>query len=393
MASAASPAPATAPLLDEQLDRLAAFEPTHLPVISLYLNTQADEHGKDQFETFLRKEFNRQAESFSKRSPERESFDRDVERIREWLTTQLQPSANGAAIFACSGKDNFFEAIQLSAPIDEHQLYVYNQPYLYTLARLYDQFPRYIAVVADTNQARVYVVGMRAVETSFEMHNPKMQRTKVGGWSQARYQRHVENFQSQHVKELMETLDYIVREEKIDKILIGGDQVFVSFLRDQLTPTLSDKIVDVLKLDIRTPEKQVLEDTLAALSDLNTETDADKVSRFLDAWRARGLAAAGVEDVMRAFVNGQVEELLLTANLEQTHTEPEPLRADLAPQAADTAQITGGGTVPVLLPDELVTRARQTGAKVTFIEDPTLLANVGGVGAMLRFKLKREVKG
>jgi peptide subunit release factor 1 (eRF1) len=34
----------------------------------------------------------------------------------------------------------------------------------------------------------------------------------------------------------------------------------------------------------------------------------------------------------------------------------------------------------------LVTRARQTGARVTFIEDPALLSGVGGVGALLRYR-------
>jgi len=37
--------------------------------------------------------------------------------------------------------------------------------------------------------------------------------------------------------------------------------------------------------------------------------------------------------------------------------------------------------------DELIVRMRQTSAKVRFIEDATLLAPIGGVGAFLRFKL------
>jgi peptide subunit release factor 1 (eRF1) len=37
--------------------------------------------------------------------------------------------------------------------------------------------------------------------------------------------------------------------------------------------------------------------------------------------------------------------------------------------------------------DLLLTRARQTGAHVTFIEDAALLRSVGGVGAMLRYQV------
>ena len=37
--------------------------------------------------------------------------------------------------------------------------------------------------------------------------------------------------------------------------------------------------------------------------------------------------------------------------------------------------------------NQLVTLARQTSASVRFIEDPALLAEVGGVGAFLRFRV------
>ena len=43
-------------LLAEQIDRLAAFAPTELPVISLYLNAQSDDHGRDHFASFVKKE-------------------------------------------------------------------------------------------------------------------------------------------------------------------------------------------------------------------------------------------------------------------------------------------------------------------------------------------------
>ena len=39
----------------------------------------------------------------------------------------------------------------------------------------------------------------------------------------------------------------------------------------------------------------------------------------------------------------------------------------------------------VKLADELVTRAEQTSARIRFIENAELLADIGGVGALLRF--------
>lgn len=50
-------------MLMNYLDELAAFEPTGYPFISLYLNLQPDQHGRDNFESFVRKEFKAKAKS------------------------------------------------------------------------------------------------------------------------------------------------------------------------------------------------------------------------------------------------------------------------------------------------------------------------------------------
>jgi hypothetical protein len=56
--------------LNRHLDELAAFEPNEFPFVSLYLNTQADQHGRDNFAPFVRKEFSRRAKTFPVNSPD-----------------------------------------------------------------------------------------------------------------------------------------------------------------------------------------------------------------------------------------------------------------------------------------------------------------------------------
>ena len=104
-------------LLTKDLDELAAFEPNGFPFISLYLNTQADHHGRDNFKPFVRKEFSSRAKTFPVDSVERVGFERDAARIEKYLEKELRASANGLAVFACAGADNYFKAIQLDAPI------------------------------------------------------------------------------------------------------------------------------------------------------------------------------------------------------------------------------------------------------------------------------------
>jgi peptide chain release factor subunit 1 len=346
-------------LLAAQIDSLAAFAPTELPVISLYLNTQSDEHGRDHFASFVKKELHTRAGTFAPQSAAHASFLRDVERIENYLATELRPSTNGLALFACAGAEGFFETVQLNAPLERHEIYVDRQPHLYTLALVNEQFPRYAAVVADTDSARLFVFGLSSTISEDQVESPKMSRTQAGGWSQARYQRRMENNHQQHAKEVLEVLDRVVRKEKIQYIVFAGDQVVIPLLQKQLSPFLAAKVIDVLRLDMRTPERLVLEATLAAMRRQDARDNSEKVEHLIGDYRSGGLAVVGVPDVLAALSKGQVEEVLLST-------------------------VSGGESDK--MSETILAQARQTGARYRLIEDATLLSAVGGVGASLRYR-------
>ena len=43
-------------------------------------------------------------------------------------------------------------------------------------------------------------------------------------------------------------------------------------------------------------------------------------------YRARGLAVVGLHETLEALANGQVEELLISGALEESHSEPEEVQ-------------------------------------------------------------------
>jgi peptide chain release factor subunit 1 len=383
--------------LTEQIDRLAAFEPAPYPVVSLYLNTQSGPVGRDQHQQFIRKEFKARSRTYPANSPERESLDRDLERIERYLETELQPSANGVAVFACSAGE-MFEPIQLTAPIEQHWLYIGDQPHLYPLARLESQHPRYAAVVADTNSARILVFAAAELVTEREVKGVKTRRTSQGGWSQARFQRHISEFHQQHAKEVVEALDRIVQSEGINEVIIVGDEVITPLLRAEMSKTLADKVVDHLKLDSHAPTADVLKASLEAMQKLSERTDREKVDAAIGQYRAGGLGVVGPEETLSALLKGQVDELLLTSAMGQLKPLPNGNGAHASANDAVLAEpavdvVSAGGEAPeaapevVRLADELVTKAKQTGARITFIEDASLLARHGGVAALLRFRI------
>ena len=381
--------------ITEQLDRLARFEPVPYPFVSLYLNTQPNERGRDQYQTFVRQEFKSRSRTYPEGSPERESLDKDLHRITSFLENDLQMAANGVAIFACSAGE-LFEVIQLTAPIDRHWLYIGDAPHLYPLARVDSKYPRYAAVLANTNTARILVFSTAELVTQHEVVGQKTRRTSQGGWSQARFQRHISNFHQQHAKDIVQALDRIVRQEDISQIITAGDEVILPLLNEQMPKHLADKVVDHLKLDTKASVDTVLSTTLEAMARLNERSDKEKVETAVNAYRAGGLGVVGPEDTLDALVKGQVDELLLTSNVDALQGVSKDAVGAMANDSTllePAIETAAGGEAAdadphvVRLADELVRRAKQTGATVTFIEDGSLLNSYGGVMALLRFRM------
>jgi peptide chain release factor subunit 1 len=365
------------PITDQvsaQLDRLTALEPGPHPVVSLYLNLQSNERGRDQFDAFMRNAFTNVVGTYPAASPERESLDEDVRKIREYLDG-VDPATNGLAIFACSGAD-VFVAMPLAAPLPKHLVYVSDQPHLYPLVRVLDEYPRYAVLVADTHTARLFVVAANAIQRTDAIEHVKTKRHKVGGWSQARYQRHVDNFRAQHAKDVVEVLTRTVRAEQIPFVIIGGDEVIVPLLKDELPKDIAERVIDVVRLDTQAPAHEILQSSLEAIRRHDVQTDRERVDALIGEYRSGGLATAGVDAVEAALDLGQVDELVIAA-------APELIDSSKKSEAAVAA--AGSRANKELVADQLVVKARQTAASIRFIEDPTLLQPLGGVGAFLRF--------
>jgi len=381
--------------LTEQLDRLAGFEPAPYPVVSLYLDTRPNQHGRDQHQAFTRKELKARSRTYPANSPERESLEQDIDRITRFLDNDLDAAANTVAIFACSAGE-LFETIQSAGAIPQHALHIGDRPHLYPLARLESQSPRYAALVTDTNTARILVFSAGELVADREVKNVKTRGTSQGGWSQARYQRHLGNFHLHHIKEVVDALDRTVQDEGIAHILISCDEVTLPLLREQMPKHLSDKVVDHIRLEAHAAAAEVLKASVDAMEKENARTDREKVAGAIGAYRAGGLGVVGAEDTLAALIKGQVEELLISADMQRMQALPigtavgtandatmaEPVLESIS--AGEPADAQPG---IVRLADELIAKARQTAARITFIEDSELLSDYGGVAALLRFRI------
>ncbi len=387
--------------LNDLMQKLIAVEPSGFPFLSVYLNAEPNEQGRDAYGVWLKNELSEQAESYEEESAEAQSFNADVERINDFIENSVEPSANGIAIFASFGADEFFETAQIEVAFPNNRLFTFDRPHIFPLARAIDQNPKYAVLWADTNKADIYIFGGEnhldaETETSAkveEIQNVVTQDTKVRGGSQARYQRHIANFHLQHAKETVDELEKLVRDARIEHLILCGDErAIMPILRPQLSKELEGKVVETLNLSQYDSEEKIRQATLEVMHSQNTAGDEAAVERMIGAAKAAaGLGTLGVEDTLAALSNGQVEELLIASNFEAIEYSQKKVKRVLRDYAPGDDNSTSDELPKVREPrqiaDELIVRALNSAAKIKFIEDESLLKEAHGVGAVLRFNM------
>ena len=349
------------------LDRLADYESESASVVSVYLDLKPDQPAQP-FKAFL-------AEAMK----DHEDAAGDLEKIREFLEVE-KPSSQSLAVFAC-GELGLFETVPVEAPLGGHRLYIDREPHVFPLERLADQYQSYAALLVNTNAARLYVFSAGAAEREMTVKSKKGKRVSAGGWSQARYQRRVENLHAKHMKEVGEAVENLVREEKIARILVAGDDVALPLLREQLSPSTLELLTEVGGVDIKTPEADVFRVTLEAFREADQQSDQERIDAALNAWRAGGLGTVGLAGVRAALERGQVDRLLVPAVPSETAADVASANTDSTGPKDQMSELDEAAI------EELVTLARRTDAEITFIEDARLLTPARQVAAMLRYRL------
>ena len=360
--------PVTADAIHAVLDRLADYEAETASVVSVYLDLKPEQPAQSHT-AFL-----------DAAAKEHEDVADALKKIETYLETE-KPASQALAIFCSTHSPELFEVVQLEAPLGAHRLYIDREPHVFPLERLADQYQSYAALLVNTNAARLYVFSAGAAERQITVKNKKGKRVSAGGWSQARYQRRVENLHTKHMKEVADAVERLVGEENIARVLVGGDDVALPLLREHLSPATRELLTEVGGVDIKTPETEVFRVTLDAFREADQQSDEARVEALLNAYRAGGLATVGLAGVRTALERGQVDRLLVPATPSTS--------------AADRASTDSDGTGPKeqrsqldeTAIEELVTLARRTDAEITFIEDARLLEPARHVGAMLRYRV------
>ena len=181
-------------------------------------------------------------------------------------------------------------------------------------------------------------------------------------------------------------------------VLCGDEATIMPILKPQLSKTLEEKVIATINMSQYDSEDEIHEKTLEAVGIEMATRQAKVVERVNDAAKAAaGMGTLGLEDTLRALANGQVEELVVSSNIDAidySKREVEKILDEYEPGddqiPVETQPIV---TIPGEVADQLIVRAINTGAKIVFIKDDSLLRDAGGVGSILRYNINATATG
>ncbi|MCU1409165.1 MAG: hypothetical protein JWM23_1245 [Microbacteriaceae bacterium] len=221
-----------------------------------------------------------------------------------------------------------------------------------------------------------------------------IRKVHVGGWSNKGFQRDAEEIWKRNEGELAEVIDRLVRENRVELLVVAGDIRARQLLVDQLAPA-SREVLAVVHTNTRPEdasnaplEAEVKKQLIAILA----REEDDALNRLIaDANREGGRAELGTGAVVHALQQSQVEVLILCADglAEKTLLA---LTAEPWVAAAPEEALGAGSLGRVPAADALVRAAVLSNARVLVVDAARLPEHVS-VGALLRWQTGPDLLG
>ena len=373
----------------EDLRTLAGFEAEKGCAISLYLNLDPSvTPTRGDAATRLRSLLDEAAKADGANRRElshaqREAVRADFERVRAFYEREFtRDGAHGLAVFA-AGLDNFWRDLALTEAVED-EVKVGRQLYLAPLVPLVGRGEGAIVVVVGREQGRFYRLRAGRLEEIVDRFDEQPARHDQGGWSQARYQRHIDELSRDHLREVAETLDRLVRRREGSHVVVVATEEAGPEFGELVSPDARKAIVGWAQAEAHAGPPELLAAATPVLERWRTEKETELVERWREAAGRNGRAASGWEETLEAASDGRVELLLF-----QDGAERPAWRCPACGRlAAEAGSCPLDGTAMEASPDGLDLAVHQTlvhGGSVWALRHHQDLDPVEGIGALLRY--------
>jgi hypothetical protein len=367
------------------------------PVVSLFLDLDPSEFGTaparaSQMRSLL-DEAGRNGyhatESLS--HADRTALASDLQRLEEYLNSDDLPvsGARALAIF-CSGQDELFETVALHEPTPPRAV-IAMTPYVEPLVAGPGDERTAVALVSR-RLGRILIGDPHDLREAEDVADDVHGQHSRGGWSQANYERSIDNDAEQHFRHVAEELYRSWQREPFGRLVLGGPVEDVSRFSEDLHNDLRRLLIDErLDVDVEVASLADVGAALSALLERAHAADRDAALAELEnRLGAGGAATRGLAQTLEALNERRVQTLLLALNLSARGARC-PRCGLLYPDQTVSCPVDGDAVAPVAdLREAAVEAAVLQDAEVMVIgegsePEPPALHRGGGIAALLRF--------
>jgi peptide chain release factor subunit 1 len=307
----------------------------------------------------------------------------DFQRIRSFYENEFErDGAHGLAIFS-SGLDNIWRTLPLTEAVQD-QVKVSSTLYLAPLVPLVGRGEGALVVVVGRERGHFYRLRGGRLEDLADHTEEQPGRHDQGGWSQARYQRHIETKVREHLHEVAQALDRLVRRlRNVHVVVISSEETRAEF-DDVLTHEAKAAVIGWTAAEAHATPAELLQLAVPVLDRYRAERETDVVARWEEEAGRNGRATAGWEQTLEAASDARIDLLLFQDGVDHD--------AFRCPRCGRVA--VGGGACPLdgtsmeASSDGLDLAVHQTllhGGRVWAVRDRQDLGPVEGIGALLRY--------
>ena len=310
----------------------------------------------------------------------------DVDRIEEYLSSFTPKGAHGVAVYAC-GPADLFEVIRLPRPIETRAV-IDGSPLIEPLVGLIGT-GSWLVVLVNRQTGRMFAGNRERLDELEVIVDDVHGQHKQGGWSQARYQRSVDEDVQDHLRNVAKAAFLRFKRAPFDHLLLGGPQETVTDFESKLHAYLQERVVGRIDVDVEnTSADEVHRAAAAKIEEHERRRERDALDRLTEGLAKGTRAAAGLDDVLEALNERRAEVLLL---------EPSYQAAGCTcPQCGWVGPLDGGACpadgTPVDCRNDVIESAVELAlvqkADVLVVRDEDHrreLRSLGEIGAVLRF--------
>jgi len=313
----------------------------------------------------------------------REGLKADLERVERWFDDDFdRGGTRGLAVFA-SAPDGLWTALGVPDPVAD-EVRIDAELSLAPLVRIAAADHELLVAVVSRERGEVFRLDAgRLVEIAAETDEVPGQHDQ-GGWSQARYERHVEEIVARHLRRVADTLDRSLRALRKAVVVLVATEQNAAELDHLLSTDTRAAIVGRTQAEAHANAAELYQAVVPVVEEWRSARERALLERWREEAGRDGRAAAGWQETLEAASDGRVELLLVQDGAD--HRAYRCSECGRAQTADGSCPLDGAPMEP--REDGLDLAVHQTlahGGTVKVIGRQRDLEPVEGIGALLRY--------